>query len=570
MKKEFVSPVFIAVFILLTYSNVLAQVRVAKPSTKVGSRPNVQVAMPPKSKFPLLKPEDYKYYFLAYNNETKFDNELRHFTDYDAAPLHTSIYDVRTMQEVRPWYSYNRNSIYKYPVLPRPRILPSGDLFFVYNPNSDRSGVYVLTAPNGTLRYAFASNDAKFVGDRGAQVINEECNRIVYWKERDIWTANFDPQTGKFSGDRQVTKVGIFNSIAPWNWYKETLCIDDYFVNLSTGQILDDKQVPKADPYSYTYGTNEYAKLGPGFLSPNRRWIYLMSVKPEIANSDFMIEKAGGKMKDGTYFFDCQDFSIKKVAPIFSFDDFNFPFWVNGETFLAAPHDFLREINPNTNVAKYYNIYKVDLQHPMLNTTTRKQFSHVNIGTGIVDTDFLLYDDKDQKRIIGDFSWLNRIPRQSISASPTGKRIIIKSNSFFDPQYVQFGGDKNLKRIVYNSQNNAVEPFDILNLDAKYEPTLFWLDDERVVFSLNSEEVGVSDQGTYLYNFATKQRVKLTPYLLQKDRSPVVALLEANTILFLANGYLWKCNGDGTDVQKTTIKPGILQELTPFLLPNQY
>ena len=104
-----------------------------------------------------------------------------------------------------------------------------------------------------------------------------------------------------------------------------------------------------------------------------------------------------------------------------------------------------------------------------------------------------------------------------------------------------------------------------------------WADDTHVVITMRPDRIGGPDrlneqtiitaetQGTYILDLETKQMKRLTPYLIQDYGQNFVRLLNAKTILFVANNYVFKCNSDGSELIQVTKIPGVYSLAGAFI-----
>lgn len=564
---------------VLAITSVMAQVKKQPQTNKV-----VVKTSPTK---PTLKPEDYKFYLLALASKTRFTKDFEYNGDYKKLLSNTSIFDTRDMKEVKSWYNYQRSHYGKEKVVKQ---FSNGDIFFIYELGRDNE-YFVLVSPNGDIKYktpSFVSSEYPETTNRGKLTLNDELNKVLYIRNGDVWIANFDVATGKVTGDKQITMIGTFSySGRPWHWYENTVCIDKLFLNISTGALLDVNQVPlieelfrNAGNRTFNDALKKYGASRP--TSPNKRWIFLSVYHPDYhLPKDATLEK-----KDGTFFFDCKDFSVKRIGPAFHFTNWDGwqtnPFWIGDEVFLAAPIDYELpyksrvRVSPNVLAEKYKEVFVVDLQKQMNQTVIGSK----QVTYRVNKRDFLInvftYNGGEQKRLQGDFSWLATTNPQFVNSSPRGQRIILDYSSLItNPAHKQLVNTMPKKVIVFNTKTLTTDSLDFegdgFSKSSNYTipGLLYWLDEEHIIFSLDSRIVGVAKQGTYIENLNTKKKTKLVSYMIDTNGlSNIASMEEQKTVFFNANGYLFRCNFDGSGLIKLSEEQNYFRNLMPFLPSN--
>lgn len=514
--------------------------------------------------FSLLKPEEYKYYFLAISPDSKYDNTPRNFYP-NSIPMVYSIYDVRTMKEVRPWY--NTPELKSSPIFSSEsffKILPSGDLFFMVKQGFLGSW-YVCTNKNGQLKYSIRADDRNM--ERKEFLVNNEITKASYIKNNDLWVADFDVNSGKFSSDKQVTSLGIFNSgfisSTIFHWYENTIIMNHannhIYIDINTGNLLDNLTKFEYNRQKVTYGHS--------LVSPNGRWVYIKGLDETSRTS---------------VFFDCKEFKLKNVKPSFLTDDRGKTdvFWIGEETFLASPFTVRnsRSVPRNIDNSVFASqAFQIDLNNNLPQNASigyyNKKFTFVNTLGNNEESSFQQYrysDFGDSYISEGDFSWLSGYLRETYSIGPKAHNLLLTYESVATGSNYNSLVEPNKCSIydVIKREIHDLHLFESLAADKQdIYSNYYWLDEENLLFNFTVHQVGISNQGTYIYHIPTRKKVKLNSYPISNMTTDIVSMSEVKQVVFKANNFLWKCNFDGSELVKVGDRTTNFQILQRFISP---
>ncbi len=334
---------------------------------------------------------------------------------------------------------------------------------------------------------------------------------FIFLENRDFYKINFDVSNFTFKNKSKLTELGIF---FPVNSLRNYLAFNNNLI-FSEGKSYQlksfSKEITELNDHFLTplvtdlHKSRGFLDYNYGIISPNHR--YLLYKMP----------------KQDSKVLDMQNISIKTLSQ--NGEDILFSAWVNDSVGYC-----LAAIDPERNTAwnghlNYTNIYKVNFR------TGEK------INVAKVNSDFnhgkFLYDS--QNLILG----------KSLNVSRKGNKLMIPNPN---PSYNLGMESKKAYYHIYNVSNYSL--IDAI-VDIKLElfftgniETLFlWTTDNHLLFS---RKENISVQGTYLFDTETGLKTKLTSYLLEN----AIILEDADLIVFKANGELYKCNLNGSNLVK--------------------
>lgn len=174
-----------------------------------------------------LKPEDYKYYFLAFRKSANQPNYTLKDPDYKHVQ-ESIVIDIRDMKEVGFWPTNVKTYISE----------DNQQLFDL----SGRGYFYAYTN-TGVFQY-LTSLKASSQPILGIPTylnlfLSTDFKALAYAFNKDIWIASFDTKTGKASSPKQVTFFGPVDGLDPGNIYfnNKYMFADSYSINLLSGKF---------------------------------------------------------------------------------------------------------------------------------------------------------------------------------------------------------------------------------------------------------------------------------------------------------------------------------------------
>lgn len=269
---------------------------------------------------------------------------------------------------------------------------------------------------------------------------------------------------------------------------------------------METGQIINLNETKLRFGLSEYMKsgidMGTEHISPSRRWIYFQ----------------GGDFRNyGNYVFDCSTFTQVSLG---QFDSQRY-YWASDNT-LA-----------------------------------------ISIGRdGSVDKAILLDVNQGITKAIeipdGEQMFENEV---YLTPSPDHRYFLI------NPQKA------NKRAKVFNTQTRSLQELNFYWPMRGYAfSKVFWLGPDDILFNQHEGQVGTDQKGTYLCNVKSREVKKITAYTIDNDqptyswsKPSVVGLPGANIILFVANGYLFRCQFDGSDLKQMSTKPNEILLYAPFL-----
>ncbi|RIH62775.1 hypothetical protein D1164_23120 [Mariniphaga sediminis] len=109
-----------------------------------------------------------------------------------------------------------------------------------------KNGQFVSTPAVGKKPEDKVGHPARAHRD-GSKMLSKDLRRVVYFKNGDLWRAEYDWPNGVFKNDAQVTSIGLFQNKQSLYWYKNAFFIYGNFseqqpivkVDLMTGDIAE-------------------------------------------------------------------------------------------------------------------------------------------------------------------------------------------------------------------------------------------------------------------------------------------------------------------------------------------
>jgi hypothetical protein len=195
---------------------------------------------------------DYKYYFTGFYNKIYWDYVAPNNTAY------RPVIDVRTFKPLNVWFQSAEPG----------RLMPDSTILQVIHDPYESTGRVLQMTPAGSMRY-FTFGMIKMGEDSYNVNLSPDSKSGVFFKNNDIWSADFDYKSGKFANPRQVTKLGIFKPEVIWNWHANSIAVGNYLVNLVSGETIDLNE-------NFLFNAVDYLKWSPdyrNYISPGDRWV---------------------------------------------------------------------------------------------------------------------------------------------------------------------------------------------------------------------------------------------------------------------------------------------------------
>lgn len=172
----------------------------------------------------------------------------------------------------------------------------------------------------------------------------------------------------------------------------------------------------------------------------------------------------------------------------------------------------------------------------------------------------------------GDFSWLSSYLLNDYSVGPKASNLFLTYKSVAT-DYNYNSLIQSNKYSIYNVIKREIHDlhfFESLPVEKQdIYSSYYWLDEENLLFNFTVGQVGISNQGTYIYHIPTRKKVKLNSYPIRNMTTDIVSMPEIKQVVFKANNFLWKCNFDGSELVKvggdrTTNFQALQRFISPF------
>ena len=330
---------------------------------------------------------------------------------------------------------------------------------------------------------------------------NNDLTTYYYVKNNDIWKVNLNLTTGALYNDSKITELGIFYNIHDFIAYKNNLLIK---LNPKTFKLdLNSKSISESNEIDLTSRINdqmELYKYDYSKCSPDHKYflnIYSKLISSTIYERSSLIDISSLN----SYDVNLDNEEIFGVA------------WLNNQAGFCVTGVSRRKIN---------SIYKYDFER-------KEKFKILELGNTF---EYMKFKEEASLILLG----------KSINISRGGTKIILpfSKTGFYPHDYEYNIFDSKLKNVSKDLELTKEVTF---YSGSKNLTNFLWTTDSHILFS-TKENINI--QGTYILNVDTHEKVKLMPYILEN----ALILEDANILIILSNGQLYKCNLDGSKFSK--------------------
>lgn len=331
----------------------------------------------------------------------------------------------------------------------------------------------------------------------GWGTLSPDFRQVLSYQNNDFHIADINLTAKKLTNVRQLTRFGFNDSKGiVWAWHGSGVGIGDrYWLNTKTGDV---QEIAHPDGQNHIDSDRMNRRGNEDiYIAPGGRFAFLSTTSEPGGTNEYPLNLI--------------DISTNRrlacVIPGSMGKEYGMSvFWLDSTRFLGGSR-FLHQQNSD-------KIYLFDYSNP-----TQPLVTLLGESSG-----------QSQETLLNIMPKENRI-RPSISPDAQ--------------QFIMYKGWPPTWYIVHLPDLNQY-------VVDKQVSTLSWIDDDHILYTKTPSamyDISVADKGTYLLNLKSGERKKLFSYVAGTGN---LCFSDVNYFVFEANGQIWRCHLDGSELMSLT------------------